>query len=147
MEPESPNTMFIWTRHLSLSWARLIHPTQSHPISLRYILILFLNLCLGLPNDLSVFPTKILHTFKFSTYMPHSLYYYYYYSYYYYYLCGYSKKYWWWLKIVNLLIRKCSPVSYFSLPLNSKYFPQHPIFKHPNMRSNSLTCITRNEKL
>jgi len=124
MEPESSSTMFIWTRRLSLSWATWIHPTPSHPITLKYILLLFMNLYLGLPIDLSVFPTKTLHTFKFSTYVPLSLYIIII-------LHVITRKNidddW---KIVKLLIMKFSPFAYFSVPLKSKYLPQYPVFKH-----------------
>ena len=59
---------------LFLSHGNLAHTTPSHPIPLRWILILFFNLCLSLPSDhLSVFPIKILRTFQFSTYVPRSL--------------------------------------------------------------------------
>jgi hypothetical protein len=46
-------TEFTKARHLSLSWARLIqYMSPSHPISLRFILILFSNLRLGLASGL-----------------------------------------------------------------------------------------------
>jgi len=50
--------------HWSQSWARCIHSSPSHPISLRSILISF-HLCLGLPSGLflSGFPNKILYAF------------------------------------------------------------------------------------
>jgi hypothetical protein len=74
MEPGSSGNVFIWTDHISLSWTRRIHSTSPHPITLKYILILFLNLYIGLLIDLlSDFHTKFLHTFKFYTNMPHSL--------------------------------------------------------------------------
>ena len=49
---------FPWTRHLSLSWARSIQSTPSHPVSLRCILISY-HLRLGRPSGLfpSGFPT------------------------------------------------------------------------------------------
>jgi hypothetical protein len=54
--------------HWSLSWARPIQSIQSHPISLRSILILPTYLRLGLPSGLipSGFPTNILYAFLFS---------------------------------------------------------------------------------
>jgi hypothetical protein len=82
-----------------------------------------LNLCLGLTIDLSVLPTKILHKFKFSTYVPHSLY----------------------IIILYVITQKNivndwkswtdslwnflqSPI--FPCLLKSKNLPQYPIFKH-----------------
>jgi hypothetical protein len=65
-------TMFTRAFHWSLSWARSTQLTPSHPISLRYILILFTHLHLGLPSGLfpSEFPTNILYTSS----SPHSCY-------------------------------------------------------------------------
>ena len=61
-------TAFTTARHLSLSWARSIHPMPLHPISWRSILTLSSHLRLGLPSDLpSGFPTKTLYTPLFST--------------------------------------------------------------------------------
>ena len=50
-------------RQLSLTWARLIHPMPSHPISLKSVLILLYHLSLGLLSDLfpSGFPTKSVY--------------------------------------------------------------------------------------
>jgi hypothetical protein len=45
-------TMFTKALHWSLSWARSIQSTPSHPISLRSILILSSRLRLGLPSAL-----------------------------------------------------------------------------------------------
>jgi hypothetical protein len=65
--------VFTTARQWSLSWARWIQSTPSHPISLRSILILSFHLCLRLSNG--VFPTgfpKILgtsHNFH-ACYMP-----------------------------------------------------------------------------
>ena len=55
--------------HLSVSSASLIQPMPFHPVSLRYILISSLHLCLDLPC--SLFPTKTLHAFlhKFSNFV------------------------------------------------------------------------------
>jgi hypothetical protein len=60
--------MFTRALHWSLSWARSIQSTPSHPISLRYILILSTHLRLGLPSGhlSSGFPTNILYAFLFS---------------------------------------------------------------------------------
>jgi len=56
-------TMFRRACHWSLSSARCIQSTTSHPISIRSILILSYHLCQGLPHGLfpSCFPTKILY--------------------------------------------------------------------------------------
>jgi len=54
-------TVFTRVHHWSLSWARWIQSTPSHPLSLRFIS----HLCLGLPSGPfpSGFLTKILHVF------------------------------------------------------------------------------------
>ena len=61
-------------RHLSLSWASPIQSIYPHPTSWRYILILSIHLCLGLPSGLfpSGFPTKTLHTPSPHPYAPHA---------------------------------------------------------------------------
>jgi hypothetical protein len=53
--------------HWSKSWARTIQSIPSHPISLRFILILSTLLRLGLPIGLfpSHYPTNILYAFFF----------------------------------------------------------------------------------
>jgi hypothetical protein len=60
----------VFTRalHWSLFWARSIQSIPSHPISLRFILILSTHLRLGLPSGLfySGIPTNILYAFLFS---------------------------------------------------------------------------------
>jgi hypothetical protein len=57
----------VFTRalHWSLFWARSIQSIPSHPISLRYILILSTHLRLGLPSGLFLcgIPTNILYAF------------------------------------------------------------------------------------
>jgi hypothetical protein len=55
-------------RHWPLSWARWIQSIPSHPISTRFILILFSHQHLGFPSCLFPpgFPTKILYVFLFS---------------------------------------------------------------------------------
>jgi hypothetical protein len=47
-------TVFTSDHHWSQSWARWIQSTHSHPISLRFILILSSNLCLRHPSSLSL---------------------------------------------------------------------------------------------
>jgi hypothetical protein len=61
-------TVFTRALHWSLSWARSIQSIPHHPIFLRSILILSINLRLCLLTGLvpSGFPTKILYTFLFS---------------------------------------------------------------------------------
>jgi hypothetical protein len=53
----------VFTRicHWSLSWARLIQFTLSHPIYLRFILILWFHLCVGLPSNSFSSPVCVLH--------------------------------------------------------------------------------------
>jgi hypothetical protein len=38
---------------------------------------------------------------------------------------------WWWVQNMKLFIVQLSPFSRYFLPLRSKYFPQHPVLKHP----------------
>ena len=53
---------------VTLSWARQIQSMPSHPVSLRYILILSSHLCLDFPHCLSPsgFPTKTLYALLLS---------------------------------------------------------------------------------
>jgi hypothetical protein len=57
-------TVFTRALHQSLSWARSIQPIPSHPISLKYILILSTHLRLDLPLG---FHTNILYAVFFSS--------------------------------------------------------------------------------
>jgi hypothetical protein len=68
-------TVFTRVLHWSLSWARSIQSTVTHPITLRSILILSTYLRLGLPSSLfsSGFPNKILHLFLSSPFVLHAL--------------------------------------------------------------------------
>ena len=61
------------SHHLALHWTRQIHSLLFHSIYLISILIL-LHLCLELPSGLfpSDFITKILYTFFFSSFSPHT---------------------------------------------------------------------------
>jgi hypothetical protein len=66
-------TVFIRARHWPLSRARCIQSTVSHPVFIRYILILSSHLRLGLPSGLFPrgFPTKILYDVSsLPCYMP-----------------------------------------------------------------------------
>jgi len=59
--------------HWSLSWARCIHSTLSHPTSLISILILSFHLCLSLPDGLypSGFQTKTSpHIYNHTVFIP-----------------------------------------------------------------------------
>jgi hypothetical protein len=67
-------TVFKRALHWSLSWARSVQSTPSHPISLRSFLTLPSHLRLGFlsgPFPTGVF-TKILFAFLFSSCMPHA---------------------------------------------------------------------------
>ena len=37
----------------------------------------------------------------------------------------------WRVKIMKLLVRQSSPLSYYLVPVRPKYLPQHPIVEHP----------------
>jgi hypothetical protein len=108
-------TVFIRTRHWSLSWVRWFQPTPSQSISLRFILILSPHLHLGLPSGVfpSSFPTKILYAF------PHHWY-------------DHSNNIWcsWSVQVTKLLIMQSSPAPRYVLPLRSTYSPQQPVLKH-----------------
>jgi hypothetical protein len=65
-------TVFIKSRHLSLSWARLVPSTSCHSISIRPNWILLSHLRLRLPNGpfAAVFPTITLYAFFYSPHFP-----------------------------------------------------------------------------
>jgi hypothetical protein len=124
------NDVFTRTSQWSLPWARCIQFTSSYAVSLRYILILFSHLHLVLSCSLfpSGSPTKILHSLLIcpACYMPRSsrppwL--------------GYRNTTWRGVQVTKFLIMQSSsaspPASHHFLPLRSKYFPQHPVLKHP----------------
>jgi hypothetical protein len=68
-------TAFTKSLQWSISWARSIQSTPSHPISPRSILILSSRLRLGLPSGLcpSDFLTNIVYAFLFSTFVRYAL--------------------------------------------------------------------------
>jgi hypothetical protein len=117
-------TVFIRALHWSLSWARSIQPTPSHPFYLRSTLILSIHLRLGLTSGLlpSGFPTNILYAFLFSpihtTCSAHLI-----------------------LLDVTILfgeeytLCRSSLCSFLQSPVTSslqtEYCPQHPVLKHP----------------
>jgi hypothetical protein len=68
-------TMFTRARHWSLSWARCIHSTPSHPVSLRHILILSSHVYQGLPSGFFRFSNQELlciSHLSHACYMPHT---------------------------------------------------------------------------
>jgi hypothetical protein len=52
-----------------------------------------------------------------------------------------SNNIWWWIQIMKLPTVHLSPFSCYSIPLRSKYPPQHPVLKHP--QSMPLTSETK----
>jgi hypothetical protein len=68
-------TVCTWTRHLSLSWARLIHCTLFRTVYLISSLVIGSILWLGIPSAFfpSGFRTKILYAFLFFPYVLHAL--------------------------------------------------------------------------
>jgi len=110
MEPKCSLLCSEGPSHWSLSWARWIKSTPSHPISQSSILILFSHLCIGLPSGLFPlgFPTKILHTFLIShaCYTPHPSHPLWF---------DHLNSIWWSIHVIKLLIMQSSPASCHSL--------------------------------
>ena len=98
-----------------------------HSTSWRSILTLSSNLRLGLPSGLfpSGFPTKTLYTHLLSYYkfcIPH---------------VSHSFRFYhpnnigWGVQIIKLLVIQSLPFPPYLVSLRPKYFPQHPVLKHP----------------
>ena len=115
-------------RQLSLSWASPIKSTYPHPTSWRSILILFNRLGLGLPSGLYSFgfPTKTLYTPSPHPYAPHAQ----------------PISFFWILSPAQYWVRSTdhvapryaiSSIPPLPRPPRSKYSPQHPILKHPQL--------------
>jgi hypothetical protein len=118
------NTVFTRALHWSLFWAISIQSTPSHPISLRYTLILSSHLPLDHPSGLfsSGVPTNILHACLFfpirATCPAHLIF----------------------LdliiliilgEVMKLLIMRVSLTSCHFISLWSTHSPQHPVLNHP----------------
>jgi hypothetical protein len=119
-------TVFTRALHWSLSCARSIQYIPSHPISLRSILILSTHLRLGLQSCLfpSGFSTKILNASSSPSILLHVL------------PISYSlTKSFYLVKNTSCKahIMQFSPTVYHFIPLRSKYSPQHPALKHPQV--------------
>ena len=126
------NRMFITAltsvRHLSLSWASPIQSIYTHPTSWRSVLILSGHLRLGLPSGLlpSGFPTKTLYTPPLHPYAPHAQP-----------ISFFSilspAQYWVRSTSHLALFMQSPPFPRYLVPPSSKYFPQHPVIKHPQL--------------
>lgn len=128
-------TMLTRSFHRSQTSARWIQSTLCIPVSIRKILILASNLCLGLPNGLftSGFPTRIFYTFLIS----HA-----------YYMCYPFHSTWfdhpniWWkIQVTQHLITVFSSLLSL-LPLKLKYSPEHPCSQIPSICVCPLMCCT-----
>jgi hypothetical protein len=122
------NTMLTKSHHWYPYWATWIQSTPSHPISLRFILILFSHQHLHFPSGLFIsgFPTKIMYSFLLSS------------------MCAtcpthlillhlithHSNNIWWSVQVMMLLIMQSSLASCHFLHLRSKCSVQHPVLKH-----------------
>jgi hypothetical protein len=113
--------------NLSLSWARLIHSTPSHLISLRSIIIYYPSSTLRSSKwSLSLRfahqkPIRIFLHFH-TCYMPRpsqSPWF------------DYPNIIWWGVQIMKILIMQFATVPCYLVPLNPKYLPQHPVLRHP----------------
>jgi len=113
---------------LSLSWANPIQSIYPQPTSWRSNLILSTHLCLGLPSGLipSGFPTKTLYTPSPHPYAPHaqpiSFF------------STLSPAHYWVRSTDHLAPHYAiSSIPRCLVPPRSKYSPQHPTLKHPQL--------------
>ena len=102
--------------------------THTHTTSLRPVLILTSHLRLGLPSGHfpSGFPTKVPYTYTstipHTCYIPRPSHYS---------RIDHTNNIGWGEKIIKLLCMYFFPFPCHFVPLRLKYFPQHPILKHP----------------
>ena len=118
---------FTSARHLSLYPVRSIKsmPPPPNPTSWRSILILSSRLYLGTLSGLFPLGLPCRHL-SHTCYMPRP--------------SQYSRFdhpsiIRWTVQIITLLIMQLSPLPCYLVPLRPKYFPQHPILKHPHPTS------------
>ena len=118
-------TAFTSAHHLSLSWARSIQSTLSHPTSWRTILILSSHLCRGLTRGLcySGLPTITLYPpFLHATCPTHPI------------LLGFITRIIFGEEHRSLNSTLCNLfVSCHLVPVRPKYLPQHPILQFPQL--------------
>ena len=115
-------------RHPSLSWASPIQSVYTHPTSWRSILILFTHLLLGFPSGLlpSGFPTETHYTPYPHPYAPHAQ------PISFFSILSPAQ---YWVTSTDHLAPRYAISSfprYLVLP-RSKYSPQHPVLKHPQL--------------
>ena len=120
-------TVLPTARHLSLSWARLIPSTPSHPVSVRSILILSFHLRLGLLCDsfpqVSPLIPRITTPLPCKSHMSHLF------------LLDLTIRNIWSVQIIKRLIMQLLPVPCYLVPLAPKHLPQPPILKDPQPMS------------